>query len=236
MRCYRGTINWFSYAVNESCVFAFPGTFDVGQPVYCLWQWTVDATGAKKPNVFLQGHINTSSVVDGKLNIDFHEENYYKFQAVINADHEAMTVTMRNPKGDKSKPMALSSVYNDPKSLSKFFIYTGKLNYSTNATNEMISVIMSPTMAYGDKIGVFWQWTKDWQGHEKVAQTYVGTITSFNQTAKGITLEFISDEDYYKFRMTVDSTKEKMLIRVAETAAGLNTASDNLMTLAKSNQ
>jgi hypothetical protein len=196
MRVYRGKLNWSNFAVNETCSFVLPGTFDVGQPVYAIWQWTKDSEGNSKPNVFLQGHVNTDTVSEGARIVGFHYENYYKFDAVVGSD-DGLTVTMRNPNGDKSKAIALKLTYNDSGS-SKFLIYTGKYNEVPYANDEMMTVIMSPTLSFGSTIGIFWQWTSDWGHTKKVMQSYVGTVTSYQQNASQIKLEFISAEAYYK--------------------------------------
>jgi hypothetical protein len=238
MRVYRGKLNWYNYAVNESCTFVFPGSFDVGQPVYALWQWTKDAAGTAKGNVFLEGHVNADSVVDGKRKILFHYENYYHFDAVIGSDEKSISLTMwkdANGKIEKANPTTLDLALHN-KDTSKFLIYIGKYTEAPYADNEMITVIGSPSIYYGNPIGVFWQWTKDAQGAEKVMQTYTGTVTSFHQANDGIKLEFIKPENYYKFDMRVDNQFQKMKLRIANDPGLLPNKPNIDLTLKKSSQ
>jgi hypothetical protein len=237
MKVYRGKINWFSYAVNETCTFTFPKGFAVGDPVLAAWQWTKNSAGNPKVNNFLQGHVNADSVVDGKRTILFHYENYYHFDAVISDDEKSIVVTMwKDPEGkvEKAKPTTLAlAMSNDS---SAFVYYIGKYTEQPYADNEMISVISSPNLYYGDTIGVLWQWTKDAAGNEKVPQTYTGTVTAFQQANPGIKLEFIKDSNYYKFSMAVDNARKNMKLRIASDAGQLPSKPDIALTLQASSK
>ncbi|OAE21589.1 hypothetical protein AXG93_221s1080 [Marchantia polymorpha subsp. ruderalis] len=107
MLVYRGKINWLKSAVNETCTFVFPKGFAVGDPVYTAWQWTENSSGDPKANHFVEGHINTDYVLNGKRTIRFHEENYRHdgvFDATISSDEKSIVVTMvKNQDGKEKK-------------------------------------------------------------------------------------------------------------------------------------
>jgi hypothetical protein len=235
MKVYRGKINWFNYAVNENCTFVFPKGFAVGDPVYTAWQWTKHSSGAPKVNHFVEGHVNMDSVVDGKRTIRFHEENYYHFDATISSDEKSIVVTMwkdADGKVEKAKPTTLDLAMTS--GTSALVLYIGKYTEPPYADNEMIMVIASPNLYYGNAIGVFWQWTKDSTGKEKVPQTYTGTVTDFEQDSSGIKVEFIKDSNYYKFSMKVDNSLKNMKLRIASNAGQLPNKPDIALTLQKS--
>ncbi|BBN16459.1 hypothetical protein MPTK1_7g06490 [Marchantia polymorpha subsp. ruderalis] len=235
MKVYRGKLNWLIYAVNETCTFVFPKGFAVGDPVYTAYQWTENSSGAKKVNNFVEGYVNMDFVVDGKRTIRFHEENYYHFDATISSDEKSIVVTMRNdPHGSVEKPTTLDLAMTSD--TSALVLYMGKYTEHPFADNEMIMVIGSPNFSSGNSIGVFWQWTKQSGGKEKVPQTYTGTVTDFHQDTSGIKFDFNKDSNYYKFSMNVDNSLKNMKLRIATQPSLLPNKPDIALTLQKSTE
>lgn len=109
---YVGKLDWFNYAVNEmiTIVVPSPGSYNTGDTVCVYWQWTVDATGAKKKNRDFVGPMEVLSTAgDGSETLRIPVE-YYTFDGVVSAGKETLTMTMSNPNGEKSKPVTFSLV------------------------------------------------------------------------------------------------------------------------------
>lgn len=229
MKVYRGKLNWLNYAVNETCTFVFPKGFAVGDPVYAAWEWTKDASGRPKVEKFVEGCVNMDSVVNGKRTIRFHEGNYYHFDATISSDEKSIVMTMFKD-SERAQPTTLDLAMTSGKSA--LVLYIGRYTEHPYADNEMIMVIGSPNLNYGSSIGVFWEWTKDFGGVEKVPQNYTGIVTDFEQDSLGIKLEFIKDTNYYKFSMKVENSLMKL--RIGNDPSQLPNQLDIALTLRKS--
>ncbi|KAI0073031.1 hypothetical protein K474DRAFT_1604048 [Panus rudis PR-1116 ss-1] len=62
------------------------------------------------------------------------------------------------------------------------FIYSGKLDWSSNAVNETITVVIPGGFAINDPVTAHWQWTVDANGNEKVNTSQKGTISTVTNT------------------------------------------------------
>ncbi|KAF8535974.1 hypothetical protein BDD12DRAFT_891290 [Trichophaea hybrida] len=81
-----------------------PSSLSQGERICAYWQWTVDSTGAEKPNYNAVGFVDSSA---GAGKITFHAEKYYSFDGEMTNAGDKMTLTMKNAKGHRSKPFNL---------------------------------------------------------------------------------------------------------------------------------
>lgn len=207
MLTYRGKLNWYNYAVNEGFTLIFPGPeLKVGAPAIAVWQWTVDATGAEKANVFYHGVINSVVILEtGERQLYFFDDKYYRFQAVFSDDMRSTTVVMSNPSGNRSPPAVLERDYNTPLTQGVVPLYfLGKMNWLTYAKNELFLVIIPAGVAVGRDVLAYWQWTVNDAGKEKANVNYKDIIRTREETAQGDVVTFGQEPDtYYTFNGTI---------------------------------
>jgi hypothetical protein len=101
---YTGKLNWLNYAADDMITVVVPNSLDWGEPICAYWQWTVNAKGAEKSNYDAVGFVDSSTKA-GK--ITFHANKYYSFEGEVANAGDKLTLTMRNPKGEISKPVHL---------------------------------------------------------------------------------------------------------------------------------
>ncbi|KAF8535219.1 hypothetical protein BDD12DRAFT_912923 [Trichophaea hybrida] len=217
MYVYRGKLNWSQFAVNDTLTIIFPGAFGHGEQVYAYWQWTKVVSGAKKVNECAEGTINSITTVGNEHQIGFFYHRYYRFNAVLSANAERITVTMvENPNPTKmSSPTTLQLSYSEPSVLpqtSRCLVYTGKLNFLHYAVDEMITVVVPSSLDQGEHICAYWQWTVDTKGTEKQNCDSVGFIDSSTKAGK---ITFHADK-YYSFDGEVAKTGDKMTLTMKD--------------------
>ena len=230
VRVYRGKLDWFNYAVKETIYFVFPGTFDVGETVYLITQWTVDAPGRTKPNLLYKGQIDTSNVTDDQRSFNFLQTEYYKYAAILTNDETSLTFTMSNVAGTRNTPSVATKMAFETDG-SDHVLYIGKYNETPNVVNEHLVLLISPSIKYNSNIGVFWQWTQDASGNTKVPQATIGKITNFQQNGAGIKTDFIAEVDY-KFTVSIvgDQTLDAQM-KISNSSDDLDTKSPQSLTL-----
>ncbi|KAF8252064.1 hypothetical protein K440DRAFT_646976 [Wilcoxina mikolae CBS 423.85] len=211
MYVYRGKLNWYHHAVNDALTIIFPGGFGHGEQVYAYWQWTESGSGDKKVNVCAEGAINSITTLGSEQKIGFFYDRYDRFDAVLSADAERMTVTMTNRSNKSSSTTTLQLSYSEPSILpqtSRCLVYTGKLNWFRYAVDDMITVVVPSTLDQGERICAYWQWTVDFTGAEKSNYDAVGFIDSSAEAGK---ITFHADK-YYSFDGEVANTGDKMTL------------------------
>ncbi|EEB97796.1 hypothetical protein MPER_02814 [Moniliophthora perniciosa FA553] len=142
MYIYTGKLNWLQLAVNESITIVVPAGFALNDPICAYWQWTVTTQGQKKVNACFSTVIDNVSKTGDKYQVDFTFGGAWSFNAIVASDFNTFTATMRNPKGDRSKPMALARQYGNPGQVPSTSVYTGKLNWAKNAQNELVTLVI----------------------------------------------------------------------------------------------
>jgi hypothetical protein len=214
MYVYTGKLNWGTYAINESFVLVFPTTFKRGEPVYGLWQWSVNSNGVKKANHSDAGYIDTISMKpNGPLNLAGSFDEYYRFEAIVGAESKTMIVKMKTPSNYEqtttlkltysSVPSPASTYEESAPRNDRYGIYTGKLSWFNYAVNEMITIIVAPPgLESGSSILAFWQWTSNSKGEEKAPAVVQGKINSVLDSGDTRTVNFFQEE-YYKFSAKV---------------------------------
>jgi len=101
---YTGKLSWLNYAADEMITVVVPNSFDWGEPICAYWQWTMNVKGVEKLNYDAVGFVDSSTKA-GK--ITFHTNKHYSFEGEVANTGDKLTLTMRNPKGDISKPVHL---------------------------------------------------------------------------------------------------------------------------------
>ncbi|KAI9764509.1 MAG: hypothetical protein M1839_005889 [Geoglossum umbratile] len=201
MYIYCGKLNWLQYAVNETFTVVFPSTFSKGDPVNAFWQWTVDKDGKKKTNNNYVGTISRADPSTSKL-VLFGPDDYYNFDAVKSEDGKILTVTLRSKShSEPSSAMKLDRVTSnvpDPSRQIGCSIYSGKLNYYSFASNEMITVIIPASYGFKVPIVAVWQWTKDAEGASN--KTRIQTQDAIDDI-QGNSMTFFK-ANYYQFSGT----------------------------------
>lgn len=95
---------------------------------------------------------------------------YYSFNAVVSRDFGTLSITMRNPKNDRSGPHTLILQYSDTSRIPSTVVYTGKLDWLHEAVNKMITLVVSSgvsALTNGSFVGMYHQWTVDSSGNKK---------------------------------------------------------------------
>ena len=209
MLVYRGKLNWFNYALNEGFTLIFPDPeFKVGVPAIAAWQWTENAQGAKNQNMFVQGVIDSVVISgSGERQIFFHQNQYYRFQAIFSNDMKSITAVMSNPSGYKSSPTTLNNVYDSPLIagiLPRYFL--GKMNWLNYAIDEMFLVIIPRGSERNSDVLAYWQWTVNDKGEKKANRDFKDIIRSAEQSSAGEIVVFGDDTaTYYVFNGTIAS-------------------------------
>ena len=224
MYVYRGKFSWFNYASNEGISFIFPHGVGLNEPAFAVWEWTVDSNGVSKATSTRSGKV---AAVDssGGITVFRNPDQYYYFTGSLSSDLSSLTLTMKNPAGDTSSPFTLSVHYKDPAPL----VYVGKLNWFNYAVNETITVVVPPPGNFntGDIACVYWQWTVDSTGAQKVNQSHAVnmTVTSVGADgSRGLRIPL----DYYLFNGSVTAEKNTMTLTMSnpsgETSAPITLA------------
>uniref|UniRef100_A0A0W0FRH0 Uncharacterized protein n=1 Tax=Moniliophthora roreri TaxID=221103 RepID=A0A0W0FRH0_MONRR len=200
MYIYGGKLNWFQTAVNENIIFVVPAGFALNDPICAYWQWTT------KVNVCSSGVIDSVTNTGGKyqVNISFGQ---FLFNIIVASDFETLTVTMRNPKGDHSKPMPLDRQYGNFGEVPSTSVYTGKLNWLKNAQNEMITLVIPVDISNGAHVGLYYEWTVDSAGVKK-KNHYINTIFREVTTLPNGDVKGTFDDGVYTFEVTMHDDQQ----------------------------
>ena len=112
-RIYLGRLaNWAPYSVDQTLIVVIPGRIiGEGKAICAFWQWTVDATGARKSNVdftpsIMTNVLNVADIVSFRFTT-----GYYTFHAAINlketAEQQNLTLAMMNPSNESTGSLML---------------------------------------------------------------------------------------------------------------------------------
>ena len=185
MFTYVGKINWITFARNEQFTFVLPHGFKKGDPVGVFFQWTIDDQGREKMNQNWVGEITQADESTGQF--EFFGGGYYFFTATRSGDWKTLTLTMRNTRGVIASSTTLELLYPATTALGHkilgCFIYTGKLDFSNLAHNEMITVIAPASQGFKADLCVIFQWS-DYSGVKNKPETWV--FHPLNNIASGI--------------------------------------------------
>ena len=211
MYVYRGKFSWFNYASNEGVTFIFPYGVGLNEPVFAVWEWTVDANGASKTTNTISGKVTAVDSSSG-ITVFKNPDQHYFYTGSLSSDLSSLTLTMKNSIGETSSPFTLSLHYKDPAPL----VYVGKFNWESYAVNETITFIVPPEGNFntGDNVCVYWEWTVDSTGAQKVNQSYAVnmTVTSVGADgSKGLHIPL----DYYLFDGSVTAAKDSMTLTMS---------------------
>lgn len=113
MYVYRGKLDYYNYAKDESITIVLPTAWDIGEQISGYWQWTVDAQGNPKANTNQQGTIDILEQDGDERKIGF-AFGYYRFDGKLSKIKDTITVTMTSEKGATSSPTTLKLAYRVP--------------------------------------------------------------------------------------------------------------------------
>ncbi|KAH6916864.1 hypothetical protein BKA70DRAFT_1485819 [Coprinopsis sp. MPI-PUGE-AT-0042] len=213
MFIFNGKLDWYSYAVNENITIVVPSGFEINDPICAYWQWTVDSGGNHKANTNLSGKINAATdTTDFETKISF-SFGYYSFDAVVSTNAKTLVATMRNPKGDTSKPITLTRQRGDDDLIPSTIVCTGKLNWFSYALNEMITLVIPSGVSDGAPVGLYYQWTVHSDGTHKKNSPVNGVfrnVTTQNNEAKGT-----FGTGYYTYEVTLPDNRQYATLRMS---------------------
>ncbi|KAJ0386405.1 hypothetical protein COL922a_004453 [Colletotrichum nupharicola] len=162
MYVYLGKLNWKGAAVaeDETFIVILPnGAVRTGDPAYVFFQWTRDEYGVPKANWFQT--ISIDKVFKTDKGDDVFNLKHPKFSWKITSQQAYENIKMTIVFGAPT-PMAAWRQANDT-----IRVWTGKINWSTFAKNEMSTFIAPEGFGQGRPIISLWQWTKSYAGKAK---------------------------------------------------------------------
>ncbi|KPM42498.1 hypothetical protein AK830_g4035 [Neonectria ditissima] len=213
MFVYSGKLKWFSYGKDETFVIILPnGPVRVGDAAYLFFQWTVDAKGVKKPNCFQNLVVDkVSKTQDGNDTFTL-SHHYYSWEITTEQAYGKLNVTMSNPSNAKSI-MSLDRIWESKgeQSTGTVRVWTGKINWSRFASDEMAIFIVPEGFGEGKPVLSLWQWTEDGSGVKK-SPSFRDAVQKLEAGA-GSGVKF-SYHSYYDLTCTWDDKTEKLAVHM----------------------
>jgi hypothetical protein len=239
MFIYSGKINYQSYAQNECATVVFPAGFALNDPVSAHWQWSTEPdTSTAKTNalmvifivfptpdecsscVSIQSGIITSvcqpSGSSLTVKISFAA---YTFDCVIEPDLR-LTIKMASIGGDNSDAatFTLNQQRHEPGEVLTTTVYTGKLNYLSYASNEMITFIAPAGITNGATACLNYQFTLDGGGRPKRNTLTAGPLRNVSTDTYG-NISGTFDDGYYTYVATLSSNAQTANLRMTAPAS-----------------
>ncbi|CAH0058640.1 unnamed protein product [Clonostachys solani] len=215
MFIYSGKLQWFNYGLGELLVVVLPnGPVRVGDTVYLSSQWTVDASGFKKQKWFAARTVEKVVKADNGDDTFTVTGGYYVFVISSQQGYKTINITMSNPGGSKDH-MTLERVYQSKGEVTaeSARIWTGKLDWPQNASNEPFTAIAPEGFGAGKPILAFWQWTVDAHLDPKVQCIAQGTQTAETLADDKVKFTF---SDHYNLACTWDVKTEELAVHMQD--------------------
>ncbi|KAL1680262.1 hypothetical protein EV122DRAFT_208258 [Schizophyllum commune] len=219
MHVYCGRLNWLSSVDNECITVVFPGGLGLQDPVCACWQWSMATTIDQRVNdcqvssfsarftglpsrEWQYGLIKTVTKTSTQYIITFAGQDYL-VDAEFSADLTSMTMKMYVADGlvEPSSVSTLQKQMSTPSLVPSTKVFTGKINWSRFAFNEMVTLVVPNGVADGARVGLYFQWTTDWDGGHKSKVWTSSTFYNVSENQGIFSASF--DGHYYKFDITV---------------------------------
>jgi len=111
MFIYVGTLNWLTYAINETFTLVIAKNIVAGDPVLGYYQWTVDANGVPNWPVRFSSQISELRTSAGERRFTI-ATGHYNYEVVLGLDpNSTMMLTMSNAAGGISRDNVLHLHY-----------------------------------------------------------------------------------------------------------------------------
>ncbi|KAI3616770.1 hypothetical protein WG66_004144 [Moniliophthora roreri] len=217
MYIYNSKLNWFQYAVNEDITIVFPAGFALNDPVSAYWQWSVDASGVEKAN---SAHSTLSLRLPINIKLTSHSAT-----TASKSSSRTLTATMLNTKRDRSDPITLTQRYADPARVPSTVVYTGKLEWSKYAKNEMVTLIIPAGVSNGAPVTIMHQWTVDSGGNKKANHDIRGTFRDVTTSPSGDVKGTLEYPGYYTYEVTVLNGGQEATVRMSNPGGSTTTNS-----------
>ncbi|KAJ3959286.1 hypothetical protein N0V92_004121 [Colletotrichum tropicale] len=173
MYVYLGKLNWKGAAVaeDETFIVILPnGPVRTGDTAYVFFQWTHDEFGVPKANWFQTIFIDKVSKNDNGDDVFTLEHPKFSWKITSKQIYEKIDVTMSGT-GSSKTSTTLERIWgthsHGGKANDTVRVWTGKINWSTFAKNEMATFIAPEGFGEGRPIVSLWQWTKSYAGKAK---------------------------------------------------------------------
>uniref|UniRef100_A0A8H7KBM2 Uncharacterized protein n=1 Tax=Bionectria ochroleuca TaxID=29856 RepID=A0A8H7KBM2_BIOOC len=215
MFIYSGKLQWLKYGVGELLVVVLPnGPVRVGDTVYLSTQWTVDAAGSKKQKWFSAQTVQKVVKAGNGDDTFILHGGYYLYEISSQQGYKTINITMSNPGGSKDH-MTLERVYQSKGEVAaeSARIWTGKLDWPQNASDEPFTAIVPEGFGAGKPILAFWQWTVDANLEPKVQCIAQGTQTAETPADDKIKFTF---SDHYNLTCTWDIKTEELAVHMQD--------------------
>ncbi|KAI5892649.1 uncharacterized protein SCHCODRAFT_02668077 [Schizophyllum commune H4-8] len=192
MYVYCGKITWLQQAENECITFVFPAGLALKDPVCAYWQWSDQA----KTNNHQYGTINTVDKTDVAYKISFVCTDYL-FDAEFTSNLRSMTIKMYTASQPVPSVSTLTLYTTSLTLVPSTKVYTGKFNWWTHATNEMMTLVLPNGISAGAPVGLYFQFTVNWKNLPKTLYCVNSTFHTVQISAGQIKASFNSA--YYMF-------------------------------------
>ncbi|KAI5826804.1 hypothetical protein K523DRAFT_354837 [Schizophyllum commune Tattone D] len=143
MHVYLGRLNWLSSVDNECITVVFPGGLGLQDPVCAYWQWSMSTTIDQGVNDCQYGLIKTVTKTSTQYMITFAGQDYL-VDAEFSANLTSMTMKMYVADGlvEPSSVSKLQKQMSTPSLVPSTKVFTGKINWSRFAINEMVTLVV----------------------------------------------------------------------------------------------
>ncbi|KAF4461394.1 hard-surface inducible [Fusarium albosuccineum] len=213
MFVYEGRLDWKPYGDNETFVIILPnGPVRLGDTVYLFFQWTKDAKGVQKPNWFQKYIVDSLSKTKSGDDTFVLKHSYYTWEITTEQVYGKLSVVMSNPQNYKSS-MSFERIWQSQgeQSTGATRIWTGKINWSVYAKDEMAIFIVPEGFGDGKPVLSLWQWTKDGSGKDK-APSFRHEVQKLESGAtNGVKFSYHS---YYDITCNWDEKTEKLAVHM----------------------
>ncbi|KAH9226232.1 hypothetical protein K456DRAFT_1934027 [Colletotrichum gloeosporioides 23] len=173
MYVYLGKLNWKGAAVaeDETFIVILPnGAVRTGDPAYVFFQWTRDEYGVPKANWFQTISIDKVFKTDKGDDVFTLKHPKFSWKITSQQAYENIKMTMSDCASYETSS-TLQRVWgthsHGGKANDTIRVWTGKINWSTFAKNEMSTFIAPEGFGQGRPIISLWQWTKSYAGKAK---------------------------------------------------------------------
>ncbi|KAM0542736.1 hypothetical protein ACHAPJ_012669 [Fusarium lateritium] len=213
MFVYEGRLDWKPYGDNETFVIILPdGPVRVGDTAYLFSQWTKDAQGTRKANWFQKSAIEKITKTGSTDDTFVVRGSYYSWDITTSEVYSKLKVTMSNPTGYKTY-MDFKRIWQSQgeQSTGPARIWTGKINWSQYASDEMAIFIVPEGFGQGKPVLSLWQWTHDGSGTANSPSFRAEPQKIEFGPGKGVKFSYNS---YYNITCTWDEKTEKLAVHM----------------------
>ncbi|KAI8259178.1 Myosin-6 [Colletotrichum sp. SAR11_239] len=173
MYVYLGKLNWKGAAVaeDETFIVILPnGAVRTGDTAYVFFQWTRDEYGVPKANWFQTISIDKVSKTDKGDDVFTLKHPKFSWKITSQQAYENIKITMSDCASHETSS-TLNRVWgahsHGDKANDTVRVWTGKINWSIFAKDEMAIFIAPEGFGQGRPIISLWQWTKNSAGKSK---------------------------------------------------------------------